>query len=60
MQQLTAVASGLFHLCPEVKSIIQIDGQSTVVIEMEDGLRKRLEVEPNLLCTAGTGRLPEQ
>jgi len=39
---------------------MQIDGQSTMVIELEDGLRKRLEVKSNLLCAAGTGRLPEQ
>jgi hypothetical protein len=55
-----AVASGLFHLCPEVKTILRIDGQSTMVIEPEDDLRKRLEVESNLLCATGRGRLPEQ
>jgi len=31
-----------------------------MVIELEDGLRKPWEVESDLLCAAGTGRLPEQ
>jgi activator of 2-hydroxyglutaryl-CoA dehydratase len=31
-----------------------------MVIEPEDGLRKRLEVESNPLCAAGTGRFLEQ
>ena len=55
-----AVVSGLLHLYPDVRTIIRIDGQSTMVIELEDGLRKRLEVKSNLLCAAGTGRFLEQ
>jgi activator of 2-hydroxyglutaryl-CoA dehydratase len=39
---------------------MRINSQTTMVIELEDGLTKRLEVESNLLCAAGTGRLPEQ
>ena len=55
-----ATASGLLHLCPEAKTIIQIGGQSTMVIELEDGLRKPWKVESNPLCAAGTGRFLEQ
>ena len=55
-----AIGSGLLHLYPRLKLSIRIDGQSTMVIELEDGLRKPWEVESDLLCTAGTGRLPEQ
>jgi activator of 2-hydroxyglutaryl-CoA dehydratase len=39
---------------------MRMNSQSTMVIELEDGLIKRLEVESNLSCAAGTGRLPEQ
>jgi predicted CoA-substrate-specific enzyme activase len=55
-----AIASGLLHLYPEVKTIIQIGGQSTLVVELEDGLAKPWKVESNPLCAAGTGRFLEQ
>ncbi|MBE0431090.1 MAG: hypothetical protein IBX67_04610 [Dehalococcoidia bacterium] len=55
-----AVASGLLHLYPGVRTIIQIGGQSTLVVELEDGLRKPWKVESNPLCAAGTGRFLEQ
>ncbi|MDH4291448.1 MAG: acyl-CoA dehydratase activase, partial [Dehalococcoidia bacterium] len=55
-----AIASGLLHGYPEVKTIIQIGGQSTLVIELEDGLKKPWKVESNPLCAAGTGRFLEQ
>jgi predicted CoA-substrate-specific enzyme activase len=55
-----AIASGLLHHYPEVKTIIQIGGQSTLVIELEDGLKKPWKVESNPLCAAGTGRFLEQ
>jgi len=55
-----AIASGLLHRYPDVKSIIQIGGQSTLVIELEDGLKKPWKVESNPLCAAGTGRFLEQ
>jgi activator of 2-hydroxyglutaryl-CoA dehydratase len=55
-----AIASGLFHLCSEVRSIVRTDGRSTTVIELEDGLTRRLEVGSNLLCATGTGSLPQQ
>jgi predicted CoA-substrate-specific enzyme activase len=55
-----AIASGLLNRYREVKTIIQIGGQSTLVIELEDGLKKPWKVESNPLCAAGTGRFLEQ
>jgi len=55
-----AIASGLLNHYPDVKTIIQIGGQSTLVIELEDGLKKPWKVESNPLCAAGTGRFLEQ
>jgi len=52
-----AVASGLLHLCPDVKTIVRIDGQSAMVTELEDGLRRRLEVKSNLLCAGRYGKI---
>jgi predicted CoA-substrate-specific enzyme activase len=55
-----SIASGLLHFHPEAKTIIQIGGQSSFVIELEDGLRKPWKVASNPLCAAGTGRFIEQ
>jgi len=55
-----AIASGLLYRYPDVKTIIQIGGQSTLVIELEDGLKKPWKVASNPLCAAGTGRFLEQ
>lgn len=55
-----AIASGILHSYPEAKTIIQIGGQTSLVIELEDGLRKPWKVESNPLCAAGTGRFLEQ
>jgi predicted CoA-substrate-specific enzyme activase len=55
-----AIASGLLQIDPAVKTIIQIGGQSSQVIELEDGLRKPWKTASNPLCAAGTGRFLEQ
>ena len=55
-----AIIAGLLHRHPDAKTIIQIGGQSTLVMELEDGLRKPWRVESNPLCAAGTGRFLEQ
>jgi len=55
-----AIASGLLHSHPDAKTIIQIGGQSSLIIELEDGLRKPWKVASNPLCAAGTGRFLEQ
>ncbi len=55
-----SIASGLLHCHPEAKTIIQIGGQSSLIIELEDGLRKPWKMASNPLCAAGTGRFLEQ
>ncbi len=55
-----SIASGLLHFHPEAKTILQIGGQSSFVIVLEDGLRKPWKVASNPLCAAGTGRFLEQ
>ena len=55
-----SIASGLLHFHPGAKTIIQIGGQTSLVIRLEDGLRKPWKVASNPLCAAGTGRFLEQ
>ncbi len=55
-----AIASGLLYRHPDARTIIQIGGQTSLVIELEDGLRKPWKVASNPLCAAGTGRFLEQ
>jgi len=55
-----AIASGLLDHHPGARTIIQIGGQSSLVIGLEDGLRKPWKVASNPLCAAGTGRFLEQ
>ncbi len=55
-----AIASGLLHAHPDVRTIIQIGGQSSMVIELDGGLEKPWKVVSNPLCAAGTGRFLEQ
>jgi len=55
-----SIASGLLHHHPDAKTIIQIGGQTSLVIELEDELRKPWKVASNPLCAAGTGRFLEQ
>ncbi|MFC2036078.1 acyl-CoA dehydratase activase [Chloroflexota bacterium] len=54
------IASGLLHNYPDARTIIQIGGQSSHVIELEDGLKKPWKMASNPLCAAGTGRFLEQ
>ena len=55
-----AIASGLLHLHPDAKTTIRIGGQTSLIIGLEDGLRKPWRVASNPLCAAGTGRFLEQ
>ncbi|MDD5093309.1 MAG: acyl-CoA dehydratase activase [Dehalococcoidia bacterium] len=55
-----AIISGILNSYPDAKTIIQIGGQSSLVIELEDGLKKPWKVNSNPLCAAGTGRFLEQ
>lgn len=55
-----SLAIGILNFHPDAKTIIQIGGQSSLVIELEDGLKKPWKVASNPLCAAGTGRFIEQ
>ncbi len=55
-----AIIAGLLHYHPDARTIIQIGAHSSLVIELEDGLRKPWKVASNPLCAAGTGRFLEQ
>jgi predicted CoA-substrate-specific enzyme activase len=55
-----AIAAGLLNNHADARTIIQIGGQSSLVIELEDGLKKPWKVASNPLCAAGTGRFLEQ
>ncbi len=55
-----AIASGILHYHPDAKTIVQIGGQSSFVMELEDGLKKPWRVSSNPLCAAGTGMFLEQ
>jgi predicted CoA-substrate-specific enzyme activase len=55
-----AIASGLLYDHPDTRTIFQVGGQSSLVIELEDGLKKPWKVAANPLCAAGTGRFLEQ
>ncbi len=55
-----AIASCLLKTYPDARTIIQIGGQSSLVIELDQGLEKPWKVAANPLCAAGTGRFLEQ
>ena len=44
----------------EASTIIQVGGQTSMVVRLEDGLRRPWQVATNPLCAAGTGRFLEQ
>ncbi|MCJ7514711.1 MAG: acyl-CoA dehydratase activase, partial [Dehalococcoidia bacterium] len=55
-----STAAGLLHYHPQAMTVIHIGGQSSLVIELEDGLKKPWKLASNPLCAAGTGRFMEQ
>ncbi|MCL2150178.1 MAG: acyl-CoA dehydratase activase, partial [Dehalococcoidia bacterium] len=55
-----ATAAGALSAYPTVRTIIQIGAQSSLVVELEDGLKRPWKVATNPLCAAGTGRFLEQ
>ena len=55
-----SIAAGLLHHYPDARTIIHIGGQSSLVLVLEDGLKKPWKVVSNPLCAAGTGRFMEQ
>ena len=56
--EILACARGTHHLCPEAGAVIDIGGQDSKVIELDDaGKANRFEM--NDRCAAGTGRFLE-
>ncbi len=56
--EITCLAAGVHHVCPDCRTIIDIGGQDTKVIALSDK-GKVLEFEMNDKCSAGTGRFLE-
>ena len=55
-----AIATGLLKNYADARTIIQIGGHSSLVIGLEEGLKKPWKVASNSLCAAGTGLFLEQ
>jgi len=51
--EITAHATGTMHLYPEVKTILEIGGQDSKIIMLENGIIR--DYSMNTLCSAGTG-----
>jgi len=56
--EITCHACGVHHLVPDARTIIEIGGQDSKVIQLEDGGRVR-DFSMNDRCAAGTGRFLE-
>ncbi|MCL1885318.1 MAG: acyl-CoA dehydratase activase [Dehalococcoidia bacterium] len=55
-----ALATGVLQEHPEARCIIQLGGQNSLIVQLEDGLNKPWKIASNPLCAAGTGRFIEQ
>jgi (R)-2-hydroxyacyl-CoA dehydratese activating ATPase len=56
--EITCHARGVHHLAPDARTIVEIGGQDSKVISLEDGGRVR-DFAMNDRCAAGTGRFLE-
>jgi len=56
--EITCHARGVHHLAPDARTVIEIGGQDSKVISLEDGGRVR-DFAMNDRCAAGTGRFLE-
>jgi (R)-2-hydroxyacyl-CoA dehydratese activating ATPase len=56
--EITCHARGVYHFAPDARTIIEIGGQDSKVINLEDGGRVR-DFAMNDRCAAGTGRFLE-
>ena len=56
--EITCHAQGVFHLAPSMRTIIEIGGQDSKCIALEDGGRVR-DFAMNDRCAAGSGRFLE-
>ncbi|PVV83305.1 acyl-CoA dehydratase activase [Dehalogenimonas alkenigignens] len=55
-----AAAAGVLESFPAARTVVQIGGQTSLVITLEDGLKRPWQAVSNPLCAAGTGRFLEQ
>lgn len=51
--EITAHARGALHFVPDVRTILEIGGQDSKIIVLEDGAS--VDFAMNLICSAGTG-----
>ncbi len=58
MSEISCHARGAFHLCPEVRTVIDIGGQDSKAIRLDDRGRV-VDFAMNDKCAAGTGRFLE-
>lgn len=58
IDEITAQALAVFKHCPEAKTIIEIGGQDSKIIILEDGIVKDFAM--NTICAAGTGAFLDQ
>jgi len=56
--EITCHARGVHHVAPEARSIVEIGGQDSKIIRLDDGGRVR-DFAMNDRCAAGTGRFLE-
>jgi predicted CoA-substrate-specific enzyme activase len=56
--EITCHATGVYHLLPEARTVIEIGGQDSKFITLEDGGRVR-DFAMNDRCAAGSGRFLE-
>ena len=56
--EITCHAQGVYHLCPRTRTVIEIGGQDSKVIALEEGGRVR-DFSMNDRCAAGSGRFLE-
>jgi len=56
--EITCHARGVHHVAPDARTIIEIGGQDSKIIHLEDGGRVR-DFAMNDRCAAGTGRFLE-
>ncbi len=56
--EITCHARGVYHLAPETRTIVEIGGQDSKFISLDDGGRVR-DFAMNDRCAAGTGRFLE-
>jgi predicted CoA-substrate-specific enzyme activase len=57
INEVEATATGVIHFLPSVKSIIEIGGEDSKLINIENGIR---DFASNTICAAGTGIFLDQ